>query len=113
MARNVYSKVIAQVLGASGTVSLGVCPANTTWVIRFAAATFGDYLGYVQAALQVGAGAPGMWLWSSRDTALIGIHKSTYFWEGRMVVEQGNELFLIVGAPDSCDFYVSGYVLTD
>jgi ABC-type Co2+ transport system permease subunit len=109
----VYSRVIAQILSASGTSSLGTCPDGETWVVRFAAATFGDYVGYVSAALQVGDGAPGLYLFNSKQTSLIGVHKSTFFWEGRLVVAEGNELNLIVANPDTCDFYCSGYVLTN
>lgn len=113
MARNIYSQCLFSALSVSGIGEIGLVPDNEVWVVRFYAATFGDYVGYVRAAL--GASDLGPWLWmaTSRQTAIVGVSKQTFFWEGRMVVNSGATLYYNIDNPDTCDLYVSGYVLTN
>ena len=113
MARNVYSALLFQGTGVTGTGVLATVPATETWVVRFMAATFGDYLGYVRAALGVGTEGPWLWLATSRQTAIVGVSKQTFFWEGRMVVPAGADLGFNIDNPDTCDLFVSGYRLVN
>lgn len=113
MPRNIYSSNIYAALSVSGIGLIGTVPANEVWVVRFYAATFGDYVGYVRTALGVSSEGPWLWLASSRQTALLGVSKQTFYWEGRMVVNSGASLYYNVDNPDTCDLYVSGYVLTN
>jgi hypothetical protein len=112
LSRPVYSTNIFAALSVSGIGLIGAVPDSETWVVRFYAATFGDYVGYVRAALGVSETGPWLWLASSRQTALIGVSKQTFYWEGRMVVNPGAGLYYNIDNPDTCDLYVSGYVLT-
>lgn len=113
MARNVYSSLLFAGTGVTGTTTLATVPDTETWVVRFAAATFGDYLGYVRTALGVGLVGPWLWLMTARQTSLIGVTKQTFYWEGRMVIPSGQVLGAQVDNPDTCDLYVSGYKLTN
>lgn len=113
MPRQVYSKMLFAATGVTGISSGGVVPDGYTWVVRFFAATFGDYLGYVRTAIGPGLVGPWLWLATSRQTALIGVSKQTFFWEGRVVIPQGYDLGINVDNPDTCDVYVSGYVLSN
>lgn len=113
MARTVYSALLAEATSVpDSATSLGGPPAGSLWVVRFAAATFGSYLAYVNAALSVGGTDPWLWLMSSQAGNLFSPHAQTFYWEGRMVVPAGTVLYAKSSAGDACDMYVSGYVLT-
>lgn len=113
MARSVYSRDLYAALSVSGIGSIGTVPDDEVWVVRFFAATFGAYVGYVKAALGVSASGPWLWLATSQQTALVGVNKQTFYWEGRLVANSGAELSYNIDNPDTCDLYVSGYVLTN
>jgi hypothetical protein len=51
-------------------------------------------------------------LLASAPGQLYGVHATTFFWEGRLVVPAGAELWAKSSAGDACDLYVSGYQLT-
>ena len=113
MSRTVYSALLAQAtsVGDSGE-SLGGPPAGYLWVVRFAAATFGSYAAYVNAALAVQDADPWLWLLSSQAGSYFSDHPVTFYWEGRMVVPAGSELWAKASAGDAFDIYVSGYQLS-
>lgn len=112
MSRTVYSALLAEATSVSGPTSLGGPPPGYLWVVRFACFTFGDYVGYINAALSVGGTDPWLWLIESGQTAVIGIHKQSKYWEGRMVVPEGTELYAQFDSGDTGDVYVSGYQLS-
>jgi hypothetical protein len=113
MSRTVYSALLAQATSLSDAgESVGGPPAGTLWVVRFAAATFGSYLAYVNCALAVQNADPWLWLLSSGSGVYFSDHPITFYWEGRLVVPAGSELWAKASAGDACDLYVSGYQLS-
>ena len=111
MARTIYSALLGEAVAVSEPTSLGGPPEGTLWVARFAAATFGSFLGFAQCAFSIGGEDPWLWLCSSPSTKLIGIQKQTFTWEGRLVVPAGTELWCKPSSADTCDVVVSGYQL--
>jgi hypothetical protein len=113
MARTVYSALLTQATSVGdGGESVGGPPAGSLWVVRFAAATFGSYLAYVNAALAVQDGDPWLWLMSAQSGVYFSDHPQTFYWEGRLVVPAGQTLYAKASAGDAFDLYVSGYQLT-
>jgi hypothetical protein len=111
--RAAYSALLAQATSVpSSPTDLGGPPAGYLWVVRFAAATFGSYLAYVNCGLAVQPGNPWLWLMQSTPEALFSVHPTTFYWEGRLVVPAGASLYAQASAGDECDLYVSGYQLT-
>lgn len=113
MPRTVYSALLTQATSVGdGGESVGGPDPGYLWVVRFAAATFGSYLAYVNCALAVQDADPWLWLMSNSAGVYFSDHPVTFFWEGRMVVPQGSQLWAKASAGDACDLYVSGYNLT-
>lgn len=114
MSRSVYSDIlgVAQSVGDGGAL-LGTVPEGYTWVVRFAAATFGSYLAYANACLYRNNEDPRLWLMSNQSGSLFSDHPTTFYWEGRMVLIQGDELWAQASSGDTCDVYVSGYTLSN
>lgn len=113
MSRTVYSALLAEATSVGdGGQSLGGPPTGYLWVARFAAATFGTYLAYVNAALSVGGTDPWLWLMSSAQGAFFSDHPATFYWEGRMVIPEGRTLWAKASAGDACDIHVTGYQLS-
>jgi hypothetical protein len=75
-------------------------------------ATFGDYLGYVRAALGLYEEGPWSWLCTSAIAKPFGIAQQTFYWEGRYVVPGGSDLYVNTSAGDTCDIKIDGYELS-
>jgi hypothetical protein len=113
MSRAVYSTVIASVPSIGDTPTpIGAPPAGSLWVCRFAAATFGSYAAYVNAALSLAGEDPWLWLMTSQVGNYFSDHPVTFYWEGRLVVPAGVELYAKASDGDYFDLHISGYVLT-
>jgi len=82
-------------------------------VLRFLSATFGDFLGYVQAGISLSNVDPWLWLCESGAAKLIGVHKQTFSWEGRIVLPAGSVWWAQSSSGDTCDMLASGYKLTN
>lgn len=112
MARPAYSALLATATSVSDPQSLGGPPAGYLWVVRFIGMTVGDFLGFIAGAVSVGGEDPWLWLTSNNETKVFGIRKQTFYWEGRIVVPEGTELWAQTGEGDTADYYVSGYQLS-
>jgi hypothetical protein len=109
----VYSTLLASTTGVGDTPTLlGEPPDGSLWVVRFLAATFGDFVGYAGAGFSFTGDDPWLWLCQSTDAKLIGVHKQTFVWEGRWVIPEHLSLYAMSSSSDSCDIIASGYTLT-
>lgn len=75
-------------------------------------ATFGSYLGQVDAALGLDPEGPWSILCSSAELKLAGVSKTTFIWEGRYVVPRSTDLYVQVSEGDTCDVKLDGYILS-
>jgi hypothetical protein len=113
MPRAVYSSVIAAANSISAPALVATVPAGYTYVIRHVGMTYGSFAGYVRGYALRNNVNPRLLGIQSGAAAFIGTEKQTADWEGRVVLEQGDELWLGLDSGDTADFYVSGYVLTN
>lgn len=113
MPRAAYSALLTQAtsVGDAGE-SVGGPVAGYLWVVRFAAATFGSYAAYVNAALSIDGEDPWLWIMSSSNGVYFSDHPVTFYWEGRMVVPPGSTLWAKASSGDAFDLYCSGYNLS-
>ena len=109
MARTVYSALLATATSVSAPESVGGPPTGYLWVVRFMAMTVGDFIGFISGGLSVGGEDPWLWLTSNSGSKVFGVRKQTFYWEGRMVVPEGTELWVQTEAGDTADYYISGY----
>lgn len=106
-----YSALIAEGSSISGIEAAATPPTGWLYVVRFAAFTFGSYVGYAQAALGLSDDGPWAWLFSTSEVKILGVRKQTTYWEGRLVVPPERTLYVNVGNPDTMDYIISGYLL--
>lgn len=112
MARPAYSALLAVATGVSDPQSLGGPPPGYLWVVRFIGLTVGSFLGFIAGGVSVDNEDPWLYVVSNSATKLFGDHAQTFYWEGRIVVPDGSELWARVEDGDAGDFYLSGYVLS-
>lgn len=112
MARPVYSALLTTGIDVSVPISLGGPPAGYLWVARFICMTVGAFLGFVSGGVSVGGEDPWLYLTSSSVSKIVGTHHQSFYWEGRMVIPAGTELWAQTEAGDTSDWYVSGYELS-
>jgi hypothetical protein len=93
-------------------LAVGRPPTGYLWVVRTMMATFGSFLGYVEAALGLDEEGPWSWLATSSGTHLFSNHHQTFYWEGRYVVPQGFDLYVNTSSGDTCDIKLDGYELS-
>jgi hypothetical protein len=113
MARQVYSSIIAAVTSVSSAVSVAEVPAGYTYVVRNVSMTYGSYSGFVRGYGQRNGVDPRLFTLATPTVSLLGVAHNTIEWQGRVVLEQGDQLWLGVESGDTCDFYVSGYTLVN
>lgn len=113
MARSVYSAILGSATSVSDPVSLGTVPENEVWVARFIAMTVGSFLGFIAGGVSVNGADPWLYVTSNAATKIFGVRKQTFYWEGRMVIPSGQQLYAQVEDGDTGDFYISGYKLTN
>jgi hypothetical protein len=82
-------------------------------VVRFLAATFGSFAGYVGMGYSFTGEDPWLWLTQSTSATLVGVHKVTFTWEGRWVIPNHLSLYAMASPGDAGDIIASGYTLTE
>jgi hypothetical protein len=112
VARPAYSKNLVYLPSVEGVTAVGGPPTGYLWVVRTMMATFGSFLGYVEAALGLYEEGPWSWLATSSGTRLFSDHHQTFTWEGRYVVPGGFDLYVNTSSGDTCDIKLDGYELS-
>jgi hypothetical protein len=100
VARPAYSKNLVYLPSVEGVTAVGGPPTGYLWVVRTMMATFGSYLGYVEAALGLYEEGPWSWLATSSGTKLFSDHHQTFY------------LYVNTSSGATCDIKLDGYELS-
>lgn len=104
----VYSiRMFSGSVSSGGTVTLATVPPGYVWVVRDVSVTAPTSTDAGSVAIYVSGGTPSATI--QRWASVAGL--STVQWQGRQVLEAGDDLRMLVGAG-SVQALVSGYQLS-